>query len=128
MQFRFILFSFCMMGALSGETHAQTLAQLSQPLHFSEQDARFIQRNKLLRDLVAMNPSLIRQTLDLIESGTAFPAIDGINAEENPDLFRKESANAAAPAAKPRTRSAEGSIELIEMLRKAKEAKEATQK
>jgi hypothetical protein len=90
--------------------------------HFSTVENRTIGRNELLRSIVSQDPWLVRQILDLIavrnargRGGAAAPALDGIDLSANPDI---------APAA----RTAAGSVELIDLLRRARDEKQAARK
>jgi hypothetical protein len=87
---------------------------------FSAGEVRTIDRNELLRAIIAQDPRLVRQILDVMArngkggDASSTPALDGIELSKNPDL---------APAA----RTAAGSLELIDLLRRARAAKEALQ-
>jgi hypothetical protein len=97
---------------------AQTREGAASP-RFSTVEGRMIDRNELLSAIVAQDPWLVRQILDLVAGRkgrvgdtSAAAALGGLDLSQDPDL---------APAA----RTAAGSIELIDLLRRAREEKEA---
>jgi hypothetical protein len=86
---------------------------------FSTVEVRMIDRNETLRAIVVQDPWLVRQILDLIAGragkiggASSAASLEGFDLSKNPDL---------APAA----RTAAGSIELIDLLRRARAEKEA---
>jgi hypothetical protein len=88
------------------------------PPRFNSAETRMIDRNELLHAIVAQDPWLVRQILDLVArrapKGGSAPDLHSIDLAKNPDI---------APAA----RAAAGSVELIELLRRARSEKEAGQ-
>jgi hypothetical protein len=89
---------------------------------FSAAETRTVGRNELLRMLIESDPWLVRQILDAVAQPKArnsdrfvARALDGIDRTKNPDI-------ASA------TRTADASIEWIDLLRRARAEKEADQK
>jgi hypothetical protein len=115
-------------------------------MRFDTFDARLIRRNRLLRDLVAIDPWLVRTIIDLSQSQRNNHPVDGVDPVQNPDLVgpdqtmsvktewsdllshAQDELQGAARASRPRTRSPEGSLEFLDMLKKAKEAKDRAPK
>jgi hypothetical protein len=109
-------------------------------------DARLIQRNSLLRELVGIDPGLVKTIVMLIRLERNFHPVDGIDAKRNPDLVGSNKASqtttewyelltrAQAESLRsvrqgiPKMQSPEGSLEFIEMVRKARESKNAASK
>ena len=124
---------------VSQATHAQDRSEVVQPLRFSAKDQRLIQRNQLLRELVPDDPIIVRKILNLLTDRSSAEIAPGRGA--NPDLldlnrdFPKELSDMVVLAqsmmdqrtAKTHrtSRSPEGSIEYIEMMKRAKAAKDA---
>jgi hypothetical protein len=86
---------------------------------FNTAETRTVGRNELLRALIETDPWLVRQILNALaersaKNGDEFVAraLDGINRTKNPDIVSS-------------TRTAAASIELINLLRRAREEKEA---
>src|SRR5258707_644013 len=118
----------------------------SAPPQFSNTEIRTVGRNELLRELIEYDPWLVRQILDAVVQRNAknsdefvARALDGINRAKNPDIVSSTRTAAASiewiellrrardekEAMRKRPKSAEGSVELIEMLKRAKRAKGA---
>jgi hypothetical protein len=106
--------------ALSACAPAMAESQDSPSLpQFSTADTRTVGRNELLRALIETDPWLVRQILDALGERGAnnsdkfiARALDGINRAKNPDIVSS-------------TRTASTSIEWINLLRRAREEKEA---
>jgi len=91
----------------------------SQPPQFSAAEKRTVNRNELLRALIAGDPLLVREFLDAVALRNATNsdefiarALEGIDRAKNPDIVSS-------------TRTAAASIEWIELLRRARDEKEA---
>jgi hypothetical protein len=139
----FVLVLFLMAGS---PLHADPLTNDHAPMRFDAADAWLIQRNRLLRDLVSIDPRLAKSIADLSKRRHNDHPVDGVDPTQNPDLVGSDRTVTATPewsdllgraktelhgitrAGKPATRSPEGSLEFIEMVKKAKEAKEAAPK
>jgi len=109
MRFDTLLCALILMGELSGVAHAELLGQAAAP-RFSPADQRVISRNELLGALVDKDPWLVRRMLDAMarmQSGAPSEATGGAD----PDI-------ASA------TRTAEGSVEWLELLKRARDEKE----
>ena len=105
-------------------SHVAASAQIEpgpkpEPPRFNKIETRMIDRNELLRSIVAQDPWLVRQILDLVEGrnvkSDAPRSLEGIERAKNPDI-----ASAA--------RTAAGSVELFDLLRRARSEKEAGRK
>lgn len=97
---------------------AESQDSASSP-RFSTAETRTVGRNELLRALIETDPWLVRQILDALAERSAnnsdefvARALHGINRTKNPDIVSS-------------TRTAAASIEWINMLRRAREEKEA---
>jgi hypothetical protein len=105
---------------LSASTPAIAKSQDTASLpRFSSAETRTVGRNELLRVLIETDPWLVRQILDARAERSAnnsnefiARALDGINRAKNPDIVSS-------------TRTAAASIEWINLLRRAREEKEA---
>jgi hypothetical protein len=82
------------------------------PPPFSAADTEIINRNELLRAIAESDPWLVRHILDLMMQRRGNAPAEGVDPAKNPDL-------AAA------TRTAEGSVEWFELLKRARAEKEA---
>jgi hypothetical protein len=127
-------------------SYGQTTGEERALLPFNATDAMIIQRNILLRDLVESDPRLVKAIVDRSRVQRNNHLIAGLDPKQNPDLVGLDNAaevnpewlallqqaqdeiRGRTPLKKPRTRSPEGSLEFIEMMKKAKEAKEGQQK
>ncbi len=116
MRFESLLCALVILSELSGAARAEPVRPPEQPV-FSSADAGVIARNELLRAIVEKDPWLVRRMLDALErlrgSREGGP-IAGIDPQRDPDL-------ASA------TRTAEGSVEWFELLRRALDEKAAQQ-
>jgi hypothetical protein len=97
---------------------AETRDSSASP-QFSAAETGTVGRNELLRTLIETDPWLVRQILDAIAERSATNsdefvarALDGIDRANNPDLVSS-------------TRTASASIDWINLLRRAREEKEA---
>lgn len=88
---------------------------------FNAAETRMIDRNELLRAIVEGDPWLVRRILDLVaqenpkvSAEPSAAALDGIDRSGNPDIASS-------------ARSAAGSVEWIELLRRARTEKEELQ-
>jgi hypothetical protein len=86
---------------------------------FSAAETRTVGRNELLRALIDTDPWLVRQILDAVAERSAknsdefvARALDGIDRAKNPDIVSS-------------TRTAAASVEWINLLRQARDEKEA---
>jgi hypothetical protein len=120
MRFESLLAATLVLSQMSGTAHAQRRDDTASP-RFSAVEMRTVGRNELLRAVVAHDPWLVRHILDLVahrNSGGAdeFSAqlLDGIDRSRNPDIVSG-------------VRTAAGSVELIEFLRRALAEKNAIQ-
>jgi hypothetical protein len=89
---------------------------------FSAPETRIVGRNELLRALIESDPWLVRQILDAVAQPKArnsddflARALEGIDRAKNPDIVSA-------------TRTADASIEWIDLLRRARAEKKADQK
>lgn len=111
-----LLCALVILGELSGTARAELLGQPASPPRFSKSDTSIITRNELLSAIVDKDPWLVRRMLDALERlhGTTAPSaqsIAGLDPKRDPDL-------AGA------TRTAEGSVEWLELLKRARDEKE----
>jgi hypothetical protein len=97
---------------------AESQDSASMP-HFSGGETRTVNRNELLRALIETDPWLVRQILDALTERSVnnsdefvARALDGINRAKNPDIVSS-------------TRTAAASIEWINLLRRARDEREA---
>jgi hypothetical protein len=154
MRFEALLGALVILFDLSGAARAELAGKTAEPPRFTAADHHTIDRNEMLRAIVANDPWLVRRILDLVarwsgaepHGSNAAPS-DGLDPQSDPDLAgadrtaegsiewlellkraraEKEARDKDAVAASGRT--AEGSVELFEMMRKAKAAKEAVGK
>jgi hypothetical protein len=115
MRFEALLAALIIFADMPGAARAELMA--SQP-KFSAAESQTINRNELLRAIVGSDPWLVRRILDVMEQmhdparRNEAPASYGLNAARDPDL-----AGAA--------RTAAGSVEWLELLRRARAEKEA---
>lgn len=103
---------------LTGSARADLL---TSPPKFSAAENQTIGRNELLLAIVGADPWLVRRILDVMEQmrdparRAEAPSPYGIDAARNPDLVDS-------------TRTAEGSVEWLELLKRARAEKEAREK
>jgi hypothetical protein len=122
MRFEAVLGALVILTDLSGAAHADLVGRPKDPPQFSAADSRLIGRNELLRAIVAEDPWLVRHILDLLKQRDVAPrqssqttSGEHIDPARNPDL------TAAG-------RTAEGSVEWLELLRRARAEKETREK
>ncbi len=119
MRFEAVLGALVILTDLSGAAHADLVGRPKDPPQFSAADSRMIGRNELLRAIVAEDPWLVRHVLDLLKQRDVAPRqgtpADGIDPARNPDL------TAAG-------RTAEGSVEWLELLKRARAEKETRER
>lgn len=122
MRFEAVLGALIILTDLSGAARADLVGRPAEPPDFSAADNRTIGRNELLRGIVDNDPWLVRRILDLMEQwgnaprqGAQRAQAEGFDPAKNPDL------TAAG-------RSAEGSVEWLELLRRARAEKETREK
>jgi hypothetical protein len=120
MRLESLLAAVLVLSDMSGTAHAQLRDYPASP-RFSPMEKRMVDRNELLRAVVAHDPGLVRHILDVVahrNSGGAdefsAQAVDGIDRSRNPDIVSG-------------VRTAAGSVEFIELLRRARTEKEAVQ-
>lgn len=122
MRFEALLGALVILADLSGAARADLVGVPAEPPRFSAADHRTIDRNEILRAIVSDDPWLVRRILDLLQhwQSEARPGLgaapsDAIDPAENPDLTGIG-------------RTAEGSVEWLELLKRARAEKEARDK
>ncbi len=142
MRWDIVVSTFILMGCVTTDARADIVAAPN----FTAQETQTIVRNELLRDIVQADPWLVRRLLDLIPHSSADrgqPTAVAVDTTTNPDLTAsprdvlgsvewiglikkaKAEKDQRVKAAEPiQSRSAEGTIEMIEMMRQAKLRKE----
>jgi hypothetical protein len=110
------------LGALFVVAGISTPAQAGIAPVFNAVEQQLIQRNELLRDLAKSDPRLVRRILDIIEKAGAEPRRDGlspapagVDPARNPDIEHVG-------------RTAEGSLEWFELLKRARAEKDEREK
>ena len=141
MRFESLFAALVVLSQIVGPAYAELQAT---PPHFRAKEARVIGRNELLRAIIEQDPWLVRRLLDVMEEGRTHrsdevfaPTLEGIDRAKNPDIVSSERTAAgsvewiellrrardAKATVKNSARSAQGSVEFLEMLRRANGAK-----
>lgn len=115
MRFETLLCALVILADLSGAARADLVGRPAGLPHFSAADNRTIHRNELLRTIVGSDPWLVRRILDVMTQVHGAASAQGVDPAKNPDL------TAAG-------RTAEGSVEWFELLKRARAEKEARDK
>lgn len=115
MRFETLFCALVILADLTGAARADLLGRPSESPHFTAADTRIIQRNELLRDIIDSDPWLTRRILDLMEQMRSGALREGVDATKNPDLSGA-------------VRTAEGSVEWLELLKRARAKKDAREK
>ena len=140
MRWELFLSSLALIAVTTADAHADIVATP----RFSAQETQTIARNELLRDIVQADPWLVRHMLDLISRRAKPGRAQGLGEATNPDLAvtprdpqgvvewnalikraKAEKAQRAKAIEPGSTRSSEGSVEMLDMMRRAKARKDA---
>lgn len=111
MRIEALLCALVMFAELSGSARADLVLHPANPPQFNSADRHTIARNDLLRAIVRNDPWLVRRMLDLMEEFRKAGSADLPDAAKNPDLALAG-------------RTAEGSVEWLELLKRARAEKE----
>ncbi len=138
MRYDALLCILVMLGEFAGAAQADPAAPQPPP-RFSKSDSAVIGRNELLRAIVDKDPWLVRRILDAMER--MHGAAGGLDPAKDPDLatasrtaegsvewfeLLKRALDEKEGRAKPAAvgRSAEGSVEMIDMMKRVKSEKD----
>lgn len=111
MRIEALLCAVVLLAELSGGARADLVLHPANPPHFNAADKQTIARNDLLRAIVHNDPWLVRRMLDLMEQFRNAGSTGLPDAARNPDLALAG-------------RTAEGSVEWLELLKRARAEKE----